>query len=105
MLYIAATIEDLKETAGLNCFSIPALEAILDYYDEAGYDQELDAAELRGEWEEHEDANSVWWAYRRHDPRLPEFYDPDQMEALTDAIESAGHMVMQLENGGWLVKL
>lgn len=103
MLYIAATAEDLKATPGLESYSLTALQAIVDAYEQAEINQEVDAAELRGEWWEYEDAGKMWRDWRQTDYKLPHFYDPEQLEALTDAIAAAGHLATQLKNGNWLV--
>lgn len=103
MLYIAATVEDLSSYEGLKCFSKAALAAIIDWYDENGVDQEADAAELRGEWNEYESAAEFWRNCRQADRNLPHFYDPEQLEALVDAVEAETGDVIQTEIGTWLV--
>lgn len=104
MLYIAATVEDLSSWEGLKCFSKPALAAIIDWYDEQEIDQEADAAELRGEWAEYDDAGAMWHDFREVDEALPSIYDPDQLESLTDAMEARGFNIIRTETGGWLVR-
>lgn len=103
MLYIAATVEDLSTWEGLKCFSKSALAAIIDWYDEQEIDQEADAAELRGEWAEYDDAGAMWHDFREVDEALPIIYDPDQLESLTDALEAVGYNIIRTETGGWLV--
>ena len=103
MLYIAATVEDLSTYEGLKHFSKPALAAIIDWYDEQEIDQEADAAELRGEWTEYEDAGAMWHENREVDEGLPYVYDPDQLESLTDAMEARGIAAIRTESGSWLV--
>ena len=103
MLYIAATVEDLSTWEGLKCFSKSALAAIIDWYDEQEIDQEADAAELRGEWTEYDDAGAMWYALHDVDEGLPIIYDPDQLESLTDAMEARGFNIIRTETGGWLV--
>lgn len=104
MLYITATVEDLSTWEGLKCFSKSALAAIIDWYDEQDIDQEVDAAELRAEWDEYDDAGTMWNFCREVDKALPIIYDPDQPESLTDAIEARGMTVLRTETGGWLVR-
>lgn len=104
MLYIDATVEDLSTYEGLKCFSKPALAAIIDWYDEQEIDQEADAAELRGEWTEYEDAGEMWRDFREVDEALPIIYDPDQLESLTDAMEARGFNIVRTESGSWLVR-
>lgn len=104
MLYIAATVEDLSSWEGLKCFSKPALAAIIDWYDEQEIDQEADAAELRGEWAEYDDAGAMWHDFSEVDEGLPIIYDPDQLESLTDAMEARGFNIIRTETGGWLVR-
>lgn len=103
MLYIAATVEDLSSWEGLKHFSKPALAAIIDWYDEQEIDQEADAAELRGEWTEYENASELWRCNRQVDYNLPHLYDPDQLEDLVTAMESRGFNVIETE-GGYLVR-
>lgn len=103
MLYIAATVEDLSSWEGLKCFSKPALAAIIDWYDEQEIDQEADAAELRCEWDEYDDAGAMWHFCREVDEALPIIYEPDQLESLTDAMEAKGMTILRTETGGWLV--
>lgn len=102
MLYIAATVEDLSTWWGLKHFSKAALAAMIDWYDEQEIDQEADAAELRGEWTEYEDAGEMWHDFRELDDALPIIYDPDQLESLTDAMEARGFNIVRTETGGWL---
>lgn len=104
MLYIAATVEDLSSWEGLKCFSKSALAAIIDWYDEREIDQEADAAELRGEWTEYDDAGAMWHDFHEMDEALPIIYDPDQLESLTDAMEARGFNILRTETGGWLVR-
>lgn len=104
MLYIAATVEDLSAYEGLKCFSKSALAAMIDWYDERKIDQEADAAELRGEWTEYEDAGAMWDENREVDDTLPHIYDPDQLESLTDAMEARGFNILRTESGSWLVR-
>lgn len=104
MLYIAATVEDLSSWESLKCFSKPALIAIIDWYDEQEIDQEADAAELRGEWAEYDDAGAMWHDFSEVDEALPIIYDPDQLESLTDAMEARGFNIIRTETGGWLVR-
>lgn len=99
MLYIAATVEDLSTYEGLKHFTKPALAAIIDWYDEQGFDEEADAAELRGEWTEYESASELWRCNRHVDYNLPHFYDPDQLEDLVTAMESRGYNVIETESG------
>lgn len=103
MLYIAATVEDLSSWEGLKCFSKPALAAIIDWYDANGTDLEVDAAELRGEWDEYDTAAEMWYDFREVDEALPIIYDPDQLESLTDAMEARGFTAIRTESGSWLV--
>lgn len=103
MLYIAATVEDLSTYEDLKHFSKPALAAIIDWYDEQEIDQEADAAELRGEWTEYDDAGAMWYDCHDLDARLPIIYEPDQLESLTDAMEARGMNVTRTETGSWLV--
>lgn len=102
MLYITATVEDLAAYEGLKCFSRAALAAMVDWYDENGIDQEADAAELRGDWMEYEDAGAMWRVHHRY-AGLPAIYEPDQLEDLVDAIEAETGDVIQTEAGTWLV--
>lgn len=104
MLYIAATVEDLSTWEGLKHFSKSALAAIIDWYDEQEIDQEADAAELRCEWAEYDDAGAMWHDFREVDEALPIIYDPDQLESLTDAMEAWGFNILRTETGGWLVR-
>lgn len=99
MLYIAATVEDLSSWEGLKCFSKSALAAIIDWHDEQEIDQEADAAELRGEWTEYDDAGAMWYALHDVDEGLPIIYDPDQLESLTDALEAVGYNIIRTETG------
>lgn len=103
MLYIAATVEDLSTYEGLKCFSKAALAAMIDWYDEQEIDQEVDTAELRGEWNEYDDAGAMWHGFRELDEALPIIYDPDQLESLTDAMEARGFNIVRTESGSWLV--
>lgn len=103
MLYIAATVEDLSSYEGLKCFTKPALAAMIDWYDEQEIDQEVDAAELRGDWDEYDDAGAMWHFCREVDETLPIIYDPDQLESLTNALEARGMTVLRTESGSWLV--
>lgn len=103
MLYITATVEDLSTYEGLKCFSKAALAAIIDWYDADGTDLEVDAAELRGEWTEYDDAGEMWHENREVDEGLPYVYDPDQLESLTDAMEARGIAAIRTESGSWLV--
>lgn len=76
MLYIAATVEDLSSYEGLKCFTKPALAAMIDWYDEQEIDQEVDAAELRGDWDEYDDAgpcgtSAARWTRRSRSSTTP----------------------------------
>lgn len=103
MLFIAATVEDLSTYEGLKCFSKAALAAMIDWYDADRTDLEVDAAELRGEWTEYDDAGAMWHDFREVDEALPYIYDPDQLESLTDAMEASGIAAIRTESGSWLV--
>lgn len=103
MLYIAATVEGLSAYKGLRCFSKSALAAMIDWYDEQDVHQEVDAAELRGEWTEYAGAAEMWQVNHEVDEALPTIYDPDQLESLTDAMEARGFNIVRTESGSWLV--
>ena len=66
MLYIDATVEDFERICNrcsIECFSRPAMAAIVDWYDTNNVDQELDCSDLRGQWDEYTSAAEMWYDY------------------------------------------
>lgn len=105
MLYIDATVEDFEHICNrcnIECFSRPAMAAIIDWYDTNDVDQELDCSDLGGQWYEYTSAAEMWYDYAHLDKGLPHLYDPEQTDDLVAAIEAKIGDVIQTE-AGWLV--
>lgn len=106
-LYIECDLEDVQRVFAncgrLRSFSAAALGAMLDWYDENDVKQELDVAELCGEWDEYDDAGAMWAEYSHLDSCLTEAYEPDMLDDLVDAIEARMGDVIRTESGSWLV--